>query len=268
MITTEELVSITKAIHTRYGIDFTNYEPTSLKRRITRIIRQFELENSLGLWRKIIYDKEFIQVFIDELTVGLTEMFRNADFWIEVRKTILPQLASRKGFSIWHAGSSTGEEVYSMAICLTEQELIGNSKVSSTDINSKFVNQARQGRFSSIYHKLYRQNYKAAQGKGNLEDYYSEKDEYMIFHKLNLKNFRFAEQNLVKDEFEEAHDFILCRNVMIYFDDVLKMRVIRKFYDSLSEGGFFAIGYYDSLPDEARKYFTTFDAGKKIYQKV
>jgi chemotaxis protein methyltransferase CheR len=267
-ITDEELNSITRAIYTRYGIDFTNYEPTSLKRRISRIIAQFQLENSIGLWRKLIYDKDFIHLFIDEVTVGLTEMFRNHDFWIKIREDILPQLSHQKQVSIWHAGCSTGEEVYSMAICLTEEEMIGKTAVTSTDLNTKSVKQAKEGTFSTLYKKQYTRNYDAAKGKHNLQNYYNEREETITFNKLDLRSFEFGAHNLTKDPVEKTFDMVLCRNVMIYFDNTLKMNVVKKFYDSLNSGGFFAIGYYDSLPDDARIYFKPFDHGRKIYRKI
>jgi chemotaxis protein methyltransferase CheR len=268
IITNEELQSITRAIYTRYGIDFTNYEPTSLKRRISRIIDQFKLESSVGLWRKLIYEKEFIHHFIEEVTVGLTEMFRNHDFWIKIREEVLPNFACQKNLSIWHAGCSTGEEVYSMAICLTEEELIGKALVTSTDLNKRSVKQAKEGSFSNIYKKQYTKNYEAAKGRKRLQHYYHENQETLTFDKLDLRNFEFDTHNLTNDPVHKKFDLVLCRNVMIYFDDTLKLKVIKSFYDSLNEGGFFAIGYYDSLPEEAKRYFKPFDSARKIYRKT
>jgi chemotaxis protein methyltransferase CheR len=267
IISDEELTSITRAVFTRYGIDFTNYEPISLKRRISRIMTIYKLENAIDLWRKIIYEKEFIQVFIDEVTVGLTEMFRNHDFWIKLREDIFPQLKLKKNVSIWHAGCSTGEEVYSMAICLTEEDLINKCAVTSTDLNSKFIKQAREGRFSAMYAKTYTDNYIAAKGTKTISCYHQVEQDDMVFNKLNLQHFTFREHNLVKDPAESTYDLILCRNVMIYFDEILKMKILHLFHQSLKEDGFLAIGYYDSLPEGYKKYFTVYDASCKIYKK-
>jgi chemotaxis protein methyltransferase CheR len=268
VITDEELNAITKAIYTRYGIDFTNYEPVSLKRRISRIIDQFDLESSIGLWRKLIYEKDFIHIFIEEVTVGLTEMFRNHDFWIKIRDEVLPHFAYQKNLSIWHAGCSTGEEVYSMAICLTEEEMIGKTSVTSTDLNRKSVTQAKEGTFPTIYKRQYTKNYEAAKGRNKLQNYYHENPETLTFSKLDMRNFKFDAHNLTKDPVYKKNDIVFCRNVMIYFDDTLKMKVVKSFHDSLNDGGFFAIGYYDSLPEDAKRYFKAYDQGRKIYRKV
>lgn len=266
-ISDEELNSITRAIYTRYGIDFTNYETNSLKRRVVRIINQFELENTLGLWRKIIYEKDFIEVFINEVTVGLTEMFRNQDFWIKVKEDLLPKLNNKSNISIWHAGCATGEEVYSMAICLTEENMIKKCSVVSTDINSNFIKQAKEGCFSSLYKTLYTKNYISSKGKYNLKDYYEEIEESLLFNKLDLSRFSFKTHNLLKQSMNVPYDLILCRNVMIYFDDSLKMRILEEFYNSMNDDAFFAIGYYDSLPDEAKKFFKPYNPSCKIYLK-
>ncbi|MDO1451259.1 protein-glutamate O-methyltransferase CheR [Rhodocytophaga aerolata] len=266
-ISDEELNSITKAVFTRYGIDFTNYEPVSLKRRIARILAVYKLENVIDLWRKIIYEKEFIQLFIDEVTVGLTEMFRNHDFWIKLREDIFSQLKSKKDISIWHAGCSTGEEVYSMAICLTEEGLISRCTVIATDLNSKSIEQAKQGRFSSMYAKAYASNYLAAKGKKTINYYHGLEQDEMVFNKLDLQHFTFHQHNLVKDLVGTTYNLILCRNVMIYFDETLKMKILDLFHKSLKEDGFLAIGYYDSLPEGYKKYFSVYDATCKIYKK-
>ncbi|MDJ1501925.1 protein-glutamate O-methyltransferase CheR [Xanthocytophaga agilis] len=267
-LTQEELDSLIRAIYGRYGLDFSNYEPLSLSRRINRIIAKYNLENSLGLWRKIIYDSSFIQCFIDEITVGLTEMFRNQDFWIKLRTDVLPVYESKDNLSIWHAGCSTGEEVYSMAITLEEEEISSNVSIIATDLNSSSIRNARQGKFSSLYQKTYTDNYAAAQGKKELNAYYSLAEENMVFNKVSTHNIVFDQHNLVKDEMPQVFDMILCRNVMIYFDEVLKMKVLKLFHDCLPEGGFLSIGYYDTLPKGYKDLFYTYDASCKIYQKI
>lgn len=266
-LSTEELDSIIRALQARYGLDFSNYEPVSLNRRINRIIAKYDLENALGLWRKIIYDPTFIQRFVDETTVGLTEMFRNYDFWVKVRTDIIPAHQNKDTLSIWHAGCSTGEEVYSMAIVLEEEECVSSTTLMGTDINSTFLQSAQQARFSAYYQKTYTANYTAAQGKKQLDAYYKLADEEMIFN-APKHNISFQQHNLVKDEMPRIFDMILCRNVMIYFDDVLKKRVLKLFHDSLPLGGYLSIGYYDILPASCKDMFQVYDATCKIYQKI
>ncbi|MES2731560.1 MAG: protein-glutamate O-methyltransferase CheR [Bacteroidota bacterium] len=266
-ISDEELSSINRAIHTRYGMDFSNYEPLSFKRRVARIIDKYELESSLGLWRKLINDKDFIFIFIDEITVGLTEMFRNSNFWIKLRKDILPDLQEKDHFSVWHAGCSTGEEVYSMGIMLSEENMLQKAKLVATDLNSQSVKAAQEGIFSDYYIKTYHANYTTAGGKKALTDYYTTVEGNMHFNRLDNSNFHFYQHNLVKDGMNQQFDVIFCRNVMIYFDEVLKMKALRLFYDSLKDDGYFIIGYYDALPNDYRQFFELEDPTTKIFRK-
>jgi chemotaxis protein methyltransferase CheR len=266
-ITDEELNALNRAILTRYGLDFFHYEPTSFKRRVSRVINKFGLESSLELWRRIIQDKDFIYVFIDEITVGLTAMFRNSDFWIKLRNELLPELNEKTAFSIWHAGCSTGEEVYSMAILLSEANLLDKATVVATDLNSQSIRLAQEGLFSGINHDMYHANYRAAQGKGQLSDYYEMKGEDMCFNRVDTRHVQFYQHNLSKDGMNQQFDIIFCRNVMIYFDEVLKLKVLELFNNSLKEGGLLIIGYYDALPADYRKWFTLLDPHTRIFRK-
>jgi chemotaxis protein methyltransferase CheR len=267
-ISDEELTSLNRAIFNRYGMDFSNYESISFKRRVARVISRYKLESSIGLWRKILSDGQFIYTFIDEITVGLTEMFRNQEFWLRMRNDILLQFQSRSSLRIWHAGCSTGEEVYSMAILLLEEDLIHKAKVVATDLNSQSIQLATAGTFSGMYMGAYQKNYRAAGGKKTLEAYYTLEGDAMRFNKIPRQNFKFYQHNLVKDPMTEQFDIIFCRNVMIYFDEVLKLNVLRLFHQCLPTGGFFVIGFYDAMPDGYREYFELYDPNTKTYRKV
>ncbi|MEM9897624.1 MAG: CheR family methyltransferase, partial [Bacteroidota bacterium] len=117
MISGEELTALMQAINNRYGLDFTNYERTSLKRGIVRLMLKNNMNSIIELWSKVLKDGDFFQGAIDDLLVNLTELFRNPDVWIKLRDDILPTLSTR-AIKIWHAGCSTGEEVYTMNIVL------------------------------------------------------------------------------------------------------------------------------------------------------
>jgi chemotaxis protein methyltransferase CheR len=264
-ISDEEIMSINRAIFSRYGFDFSNYELKSYKRRVIRIIDRFDLENSIGLWKKIINDPDFIRVYIDEISVGLTEMFRNPDMWVGLRENILPRYQQQSRLNIWHAGCSTGEEVYSMAILLEEEALIGKTSVLASDMNTSSIQQAKEGAFSSMYKTKYTTNYYATKSKASFADYYTDNTETMHFDKVNMNPVRFVQNNLVKETRLGNFDMIFCRNVMIYFDDILKMKVLKYFYDSLEPDGMLVIGYYDSLPIEYKNYFDLYDPATKMF---
>lgn len=269
IISDEELSSINRAIYTRYGMDFSNYEPISFKRRVGRVIDRFGLESTLGLWSKLINDKEFIFTFIDEITVGLTEMFRNGDFWVHMREHIVPELRQKDAFSVWHAGCSTGEEVYSLAILLSEENLLKKASLLATDLNSQSVKSAQQGVFSEYYTKTYKANYHTAKGRKTLSNYYKvEENGDMRFNGVDTSTIEFSQHNLTKDPMTKKFDVIFCRNVMIYFDEVLKMKVLRLFHNALKDDGYFIIGYYDALPKDYKQFFDLQDPATRVFRKL
>jgi chemotaxis protein methyltransferase CheR len=267
-LTDEELASINRAILTRYGIDFFNYETNSLKRRVARVIDKYQFESSLGLWRELISNKDFINVYIDELTVGLTEMFRNPDFWIKLKNDIIPHISNNKTISIWHAGCSTGEEVYSMGILLNEENLLWKTEIIGTDLNSQSIENCKLGTFNAMYKDLYTKNYINQNGRYQLEKYYEVNGENLRFNKVPFKQIQFYQHNLTKDPMNKQFDIIFCRNVMIYFDEVLKIKVLKQFADALKPNGFLIIGYYDALPNQFSDFFTLYDPSIKTYRKI
>ncbi len=267
-ISDEELTSLTNAIKSRFGIDFTSYESKSLKRGFARLIARHELGNIIGLWAKILRDREFLLKYIDGLLVNLTELFRNPEVWIRFRDDLLEKAKSKKELNFWHAGCSTGEEVYSMAILLKEQRLLFKTKSIATDLSVTALDQAKEGRYTQMLWKKYLASYKICFPSGNPEIYFDHSEtDFSIKNELK-KHITFKRHNLVQDKMYSKFDYILCRNVMIYFDDVLKMQVLKLFYDSLEDDGYFVIGYYDMLPEQSKSLFTLYDATTRIYRKV
>jgi chemotaxis protein methyltransferase CheR len=267
-LTSEELSALNRAILTRYGMDFSHYEPVSFKRRVSKVIGKFQLESSLGLWSKLIHDKEFIYTFIDEITVGLTEMFRNHDFWIKLREEVLPEFYSEKSITVWHAGCATGEEVYSMVILLAEENLLRKTALVATDLSPQAIRSAETGKFPMYCHKTYAANYVAMRGKRKFENYFQLEEDEMRIHKMFTRNIEFFQHNLSKDPMQRHFNLIFCRNVMIYFDEVLKMKVLKLFYDALEDDGFLIIGYYDALPAGYQQYFKIADPQIKLFRKI
>ena len=267
-ISDAELDSLTNAIKTRYGIDFTNYEKASLKRGFVRLIQKQELENIMGLWVKIMKDKEFLIHYIDDLTVNLTELFRNPEVWMKIRDEILPKIRVNSELCFWHAGCSSGEEVYTMAIVLQDQGLLYKSRALATDLSSSILEQAKAGEYSQILMNKYEKTFKKYFPNGKLEDWFDASGEIFKIKSKYKNHIQFLRHNLVQDKMNEKFDIIFCRNVMIYFDDVIKMRALRLFHACLKKGGYLIIGYYDMLPIEYRSLFELYDSTTRIYKKI
>jgi chemotaxis protein methyltransferase CheR len=266
-ITDEELNAFTTAVKTRFGLDFTSYEQKSLKRGLIRLISKKNLNSMLGLWGQMLKDKTLIISYIDELLVNLTEFFRNYDLWQKVKVDVLKEIGYQNELTIWHAGCSTGEEIYTMAMVLKERFMLHKSKVLATDLSAKALAQAIEGRYNNIIWDKCAKSYALYNPEGNVDRFFSrEEHNFNVVNQLK-KHIRFQRHNLVQDEMDEQFKIIFCRNVMLYFDSVLKMKVLKVFYNALADDGFFIIGYYDMLPYESKEMFTLHCSKTRIYRK-
>lgn len=263
----EELLSITSAIKKRYDIDFTNYEPKSLKRGFARLIMKHKFGSVLGLWQKILMDRQYFMNCIDDLTVNLTELFRNPEIWVKIHDDILEHYKTQSTINIWHAGCSTGEEVYTMAIVMKDKNLLQRNKTLATDLSSSALAKAMIGNYSNMLLSKYMSSFQKYLPGGKLENSFSREGNSWTVRDNLKKHIEFKQHNLVQDPMDRKFDIIFCRNVMIYFDESLKMKVLKLFHESLNEGGFFIIGYYDMLPESYKSLFKVYDSVTRVYVK-
>ncbi len=268
MISDIEIGIILNDLHEFYGYDFNYYSRASLKRRINRLYALDKFLSFTEFRSKIISDTNYIKRFIEELTVNVTEMFRDSSFYKELRKEILPVLGTHPFIRIWHAGCSTGEEVYSMAILLHEAGLLKKSLIYATDINPGVLEKAQAGIFPLANMKQYSENYISAGGVQDFSSYYIANYDGAKFNPEFRQKMIFSTHNLVSDSsFNEFH-LIVCRNVLIYFDKELQERVFKLFDESLAKLSYLALGSKETLKfsDIQNKYK---QVGKeKIWRKV
>jgi len=267
MITTEELTSLMLAMKNRYGLDFTNYEKSSLKRGITRLMMKHKMDSMFELWSRSLNDRDFFMSAIDDLLVNLTELFRNPDVWIKIRDQVLPSIPARP-LNIWHAGCSTGEEVYTMAIVLEEKGLLHANQTIATDLSTKALAKARKGDYTLMVIQQYLKPFLAYFPYRKMEDFFDFDNIHATIKPQYKNHIKFNKHNLVHDPSPGKFDIIFCRNVMIYFDEKLKIKVLDLFYQSLKDDGFLIIGYYDIMPEYGKSLFTSFDLKTRIYKKT
>lgn len=269
-ISDEEMKSLLRAVLTRYGIDFTNYEPKSFKRRTLKVIETHGFDSINSLWIRILKDPNFIYSFIDGITVGLTELFRNPGLWKALRDEILPSFSDQSSVNVWHAGCSTGEEVFSLGILLEEATLPFQVKAWATDINRQSLEDARKGKFYKAIFDKYQKNYtEFTQRHHGLEKYIKDEDESCFYLDNQLiKHVDLALHNLVTDDVENNFDIIFCRNVMIYFDKRLQERILGVFHKALKPNGYLVLGYYDSNPNAFSPRFDVMNPVTKTYRKL
>jgi len=264
-----EIKLLLDAVFLKYGYDFRNYGQAHLKRRILHRL-SIEGMNSLSdMISKVIYDQDFFDRLLLDLSINVTEMFRDPSFYVALRENVIPKLRTYPFLKVWHAGCASGEEVYSMAILLKEEGLYDKVQLYATDFNQVILKKARDGIYPVSLIKEYTNNYQKAGGKNSFADYYTAHYDSVMVNPELKKNIVFADHNLVLDGVFGEMNMIVCRNVLIYFNAELQEHVIKLFLDSLTHGGFLGLGSKESLRfSKHSKLFREVAKNEKIYQKL
>jgi chemotaxis protein methyltransferase CheR len=264
-----EIELLLEGVFRHYGFDFRAYAYASIRRRLWKRVEGEGLRTISGLQDRILHDPEAMERLLLDLSVNVTAMFRDPSFYKEFRERVVPLLRTYPFIRIWHAGCSTGEEVFSMAILLEEEGLYDRARLYATDINDVVLQRARQGIFPLDRMQEYTENYLRAGGKRSFSEYYTAKYDGALFTPTLTRNIVFSQHNLVTDRsFSEFH-VIFCRNVLIYFDKALQNRVHSLFYGSLVMFGVLALGSKESLKfSQYEPCYEKVSATEKLYRKV
>ena len=264
-----ELELLIEAIFRRYGYDFRGYSRASLTRRVRKRLATTGLASISALQHQILYDPPSFDALLLDLSINVTEMFRDPFVFRALREQVLPALADREVIKVWHAGCSTGEEVYSMAILLEEAGLADRARIYATDHNQVVLAKARDGVFPANRLKEYTASYQQSGGTRSFADYYTARYELAVMSQSLRRRIAFADHNLTTDGVFGEMDLVVCRNVLIYFGRELQDRVLRLFSESLTEGGFLCIGTKESVAfSPCAKDFEVFAGSERIYRKV
>ena len=266
-----DLKRISELIYEKHNYDFRNYATSSFKRRVARILELKKLTLT-NLLKQLSETPFFIHEFIDELTVNVTEMFRDPAFWTVVRREIIPAIRHhKKKFRIWHAGCSSGEEVITMCVLLQEMGVLHDVTITASDLDENVLRRAEAAAYPAKNMVLNEKNYQSYGGStsGLAENFFQRENGHAVFRKELLKKVTFLRHDLVLGQPFDTFDLILCRNVMIYFNQALQNDVLRKFHESLSLHGYLCIGAKESLIwcDYANR-FTAVNKDEKIYKKI
>lgn len=267
-----DLRRITDLVKQNYGYDFTNYAISSFKRRVLRILELGRYPSIEHLIKRIREDesKEYKEEFLGEITVNVTEMFRDPSFWRFMRDHVVPNvLVNHNSISIWHAGCSSGEEVFSMAIMLKEMGIFDKAKIIATDLDKAILDKAKKGEYLAKNMELNEKNYIRYQGTKSITDYYKPVNGKVVMDKSLVENVSFREHDLVTGGIFNKFDLVLCRNVMIYFNQTLQNDALKKLHESLFKYGYLVIGSKESLIwcDIANKFIVV-NNEEKIYKKI
>ncbi|MCS0589901.1 CheR family methyltransferase [Massilia norwichensis] len=264
-----ELRMLVEAVYLKYNYDFRDYTGASQKRRVLAAMRVMECETVSALQARVMHEPAAFAQLLQFLTIPVTEMFRDPEYYLAVRRQVVPFLKTYPSLKVWVAGCSTGEEVYSLAILLKEEGLLERSLIYATDINPESLETARRGVMPLERMRLYTENYQKAGGTQAFSDYYTAAYGGALFDRGLIENVTFADHSLATDSvFAETH-FISCRNVMIYFNRRLQNRVLGLFHESLVHRGFLGLGSKESIDFSSyAQRFEPLARRERVFRKV
>jgi len=259
-----------EALYRAYGYDFRDYSKVHMKRRIAKHVEEEQLGSISALQDKLLNDEGYFEEVIKDFSINVTSFFRDPPFFRTFRKEIVPYLKSFPKIKIWHAGCSTGEEVYSMAMLLHEEGLLDRCHLYGTDFNGGVLEIAEKGVYDLEQLETFMINYKETGGCKNVSDYFELSDTQMTCLPFIKRNMSFHQHNLVGDQDLGEMTIVICRNVLIYFNPMLKEKVLSLLDNSLKKGGVLCLGKQETLQKSIVRtsYSTTYESDKIYTKKI
>jgi chemotaxis protein methyltransferase CheR len=262
-----EVRLVLEAIHSRYGYDFRNYTADSMNRRVLAAAAKVGVDNLGELLHRLIREPAIFGAVLDVLTVRVTEMFRDPEFYHALRQLVIPVLRTYPQLKIWHAGCASGEEVYATAILLSEEGLYERAQIYATDVSSVAVEQGREGLYAEQSLLDFERNYRASGGELDFGSYWLTAYGRAAIRPALKRNVHFFQHDLVSDRSLGEMHVVFCRNVLIYFGDELRQRVFGLFGETLLRGGVLCLGASEALPASQRPFYKELSAADRIYRK-
>lgn len=236
----------------RSGIDLGLYKPQQMHRRLLTLVERTHSADFMDYFRLLERDDREYGVFLDRMTINVSEFMRDPERWSDLRETILPGLLeSSPAIRVWSAGCSDGAEPYSLAIELAELAPGGEHTIVATDIDRTALSRAATGRFSAhdvrnLDVRLLTAYFDKQSGDREMGQIRRANLYYRVKPKISGR-IGFASHNLLADEFATGFDLICCRNVIIYFTEAAKERLFDRFYRALAPGGVLFLGAMERI---------------------
>lgn len=261
--------NIIKTLEDVYNYDFKNYALTFFKRRVERVILNYNLKDVEGFIRKIETDKDFFEIFLQEMCVDNTEMFRDPSLWRVLKEEIFPQnIQNTVNFKIWFPEVSSGEELYSTAIILRKLNLHKNVQLIASSISELDIEKTKKGIFDPKKTEVNDTNFNRIFSEGELSDFYTIENDKAIWDTSLIENTKFIKQNIIFDDYPKGIKLILFRNQMIYYNQILQERFIKIMYNCLVPGGHLIIGNNEKIEYwNSDKDYTLINNSESIYKK-
>ena len=263
----DEILVLFENIFQKYAVDYRQYNLNHLRRRIIHRMSLSNYDSFEDFKIRLLSDSSFLQLFSQDLSIQVTEMFREPEFFVLLKKIVFTDLAKQPEIKVWIAGCSTGEEVYSLAILLLEENLWEKTRIIATDINEDALEIASRGKYANSKLDLFKSNYSACSEK-EFDDYFSFNESKIKIDPVFTRKIVFAHHNLVCDQFFKGIDLIICRNVMIYFNLNLQQSIVSKFFNSLNVNGYLCMSKQEDIYDSnMRTRFLLLNQDARIYKK-
>lgn len=268
-ISDTEIRQLLETLYQRYHYDFRQYAAASLKRRLRQAMSHFHCASLAQLEQFILTDASAFPRLLEYLTVQVSDLFRDPEFFLALRRQVTPLLATYPSLKLWIAGCSTGEEAYSFAILLAEEGLLERTRIYATDINDQSLRKAQKGVYALDRMRQFTINHRSAGGHGSLSDYYHAAHDDAVMSPALKQHITFADHSLATDSIFSEVQLVSCRNVLIYFDRALQDRALGLFSDALCRRGFLCLGSKESVRFSAHAHrFEDLDREQKIYRRV
>lgn len=266
-IETIEISLVLDAIKQRYGYDLREYVPDTIERRLKQVLARSGLRHFGELLHRVLHDASWFASLLDQLTVQVSDMFRDPEFYRAFRERVVPLLRTYPQIKLWHAGCATGEEVYATAILLSEADLYERSQIYATDVSAKAIESAQTAVYSQEQALTFAQNYVLSGGTRQFDEYFVSGYGRVAVREKLKKNVVYFQHHLATDYAIGEMNVIFCRNVLFYFEKSLRRRVLDVFAQGLRHGGFLCLGITEAGPEDER-HFTPFAARERIFRRV
>ncbi len=263
-----EIHLVLDAIHRRYGYDLREYVPETIERRLKSALVRSGLAHFGELTHRLLHDETWFASLLDQLTVQVSDMFRDPEFYRVFRERVAPLLRTYPELKLWHAGCASGEEVYATAILLVEEDLYDRAQIYATDVSAKAIEVAKEGVYTAAQAVTFRENYSKAGGTLRFDDYFVAGYGRVAVREGLKENLVFFQHNLATDYAIGQMNVIFCRNVLFYFEKPLRRRVLEVFAESLGRGSFLCLGASESSPETSSGSFTEFAAKERIFRRI
>ena len=262
-----EIRLLLEAIAARYGYDLRDYRRAPMRRRVHNALAKSGAANLGELQHLVLTDRRVFAAVLENLTVQVSEMFRDPDFYRQFREEVVPVLRTYPQIKMWHAGCASGEEVYTSAILMSEAGLYDRTQIYATDLSPTAIERAKEGVYAAERAPAFAQNYAAAGGSGAFDAYYAVAYDRIAVREPLRRNLVFFQHDLVCDHAFGEMQVIFCRNVLIYFGRELRARVLGKLGQGLCRGGFLCLGQSERItPAAEAPAFAALPGAAPIYQ--